>query len=275
MTHSTDSDEYLAKKRFYASLLTVYGRKPVLEALQDPAIPVYRLHLATSNQEGGVVRDIEKQAARRGVEVVRHSRESLSRISKNRNQDQGVAADLECPHYRHYQDFLVEHRQDAVQGTAQRDKPWQLIALDRITNPQNLGMIIRSVAASPIAGLLLPTRGCAPLSPLVIKASAGTLFRCPILRCDDLEEALADFRRAGGQVCVLSGAAEQVLADYGPASPVVFVLGNETEGVSRQVLQMADARVKIPMANGVESLNVAVTAALLAFRGELSPTSQR
>lgn len=261
MATATDSDDYLAKKRFFASLLTVYGRKPVLEALQDPAIPVYRLHLAASNQDGGIVRDIEKLAAQRGVEVVRHSRESLSRISKNRSQDQGVAADLECPGYRYYRDFLAER---------QPGEAWQLIALDRITNPQNLGMIIRSVAASPIAGLLLPSKGCAPLSPLVIKASAGTLFRCPILRCDDLEKTLVDFRTSGSEVCVLSGAAQLSLADYRPAGSVVFVLGNETDGVSEKVFAQASSRVKIPMANGVESLNVAVTAALLAFRGALA-----
>lgn len=255
---TSDSAEYLAKKRFFASLLTIYGRKPVLEALEDRAIPVYRLHLATSNSEGGVVRDIERLAAERGIEIIRHSRESLSRISKNRNQDQGVAADLECPRYRHYRDFLAER--DPAQ-------PFELIALDRITNPQNLGMIIRSVAASPIAGILLPTKGCAPLSPLVIKASAGTLFRCPILRCENLDAALADFRGAGGAVCVLSGGAHQDLGEFQPTGSVVYVLGNETDGVSERVMALADTRVRIPMANGVESLNVAVTAALLAFRG--------
>src|SRR5690606_17169029 len=257
---TTDSPEYLARKRFFSSLLTVYGRKPVLEALEDADVPVYRLHLATSNTEGGIVRDIERLASQRGVEIIRHSRDSLSRISKNRNQDQGVAADLACPRYRHYRDFLAEQAPGQV---------FELIALDRITNPQNLGMIIRSVAASPSAGLLLPTKGCAPLSPLVIKASAGTLFRCPILRCDDLAEALRAFQNLGSEVCVLTGSAEQSLGDYDPARPVVFVLGNETEGVSDKVMKLADRQVRIPMANGVESLNVAVTAALLAFRGAL------
>lgn len=254
---TTDSPEYLARKRFFSSLLTVYGRKPVLEALEDAEVPVYRLHLATSNTEGGIVRDIERLASQRGVEIIRHSRDSLSRISKNRNQDQGVAADLACPRYRHYRDFLAEQAPGQV---------FELIALDRITNPQNLGMIIRSVAASPSAGILLPSKGCAPLSPLVIKASAGTLFRCPILRCDNLDTALADFRGAGSAVCVLSGGAGQDLGDFRPTGSVVYVLGNETDGVSDRVMAMADSRVRIPMANGVESLNVAVTAALLAFR---------
>jgi 23S rRNA (guanosine2251-2'-O)-methyltransferase len=260
---ATDSGDYTAKKRFFDSLLTVYGRKPVLEVLQDAAIPVYRLHMATSNQEGGIVRDIEKLARARNIDIVRHSRESLSRISKNRNQDQGIAIDLACPGYCHYRDFLQQH---------DPSRPFRLIALDRITNPQNLGMIIRSVSASPFHGLLLPAKGCAPLSPLVIKASAGTLFRCPILRCDSLETALADFRAAGSAVCVLTGNTEQNIADYQPQGSVIYVLGNESDGVSAAVMKLADARIRIPMHNGVESLNVAVTAALIAFRDVVATT---
>lgn len=264
VSDSSDSASYTAKKRFFDSLLTVYGRKPVLEALQDSAIPVYKLHMATSNQEGGIVRDIEKLARQRGVEIVRHSRESLSRISKNRNQDQGVAADLECPRYRHYRDFLSDQ--------TPQSRPYQLIALDSITNPQNLGMIIRSVSASPIDGVLLPARGCAPLSPLVIKASAGTLFHCPILRCDGLESTLEDFKAASADICILSGDAHQSIGDYQPRGAVVYVLGNETEGVSDKVRKLANQAVKIPMCNGVESLNVAVTAALIAFRAVVATT---
>lgn len=263
-----DSDDYIAKKRFFDSLLTVYGRKPVLEALQDAAIPVYRLHMAISNQDGGIVRDIEKLAQARNIDIVRHSRESLSRISKNRNQDQGIAVDLACPGYRHYRDFLQQYELQQHQP----GRPLRLIALDRVTNPQNLGMIIRSVSASPLDGLLLPAKGCAPLSPLVIKASAGTLFRCPILRCDSLPAALADFRAAGSAICVLTGNSEQAIGDYQPPGPVIYVLGNESDGVSAAVMKLADDRIRIPMHNGVESLNVAVTAALIAFRDVVATT---
>ena len=250
------SQDYQQKKAFFDNLLTIYGRKPVLEALQDPCIPLFRLHLADSNQRSGILKDIEKLAAARGVDVRYHSRDALARISKNRNQDQGVAADLQCPGYRHYKSFLE----------AQEGKIFRLIAVDRVTNPQNLGMIIRSVCASPIDGLLLPIKGCAPLSPLVIKASAGTLFKTTILRCESLPQTLTDFAAQKTDVCVLKGDAQTVIGDYNPKGSVIYVLGNETEGVSTEVEKTASTAIKIPMYNGVESLNVAVTAALLAFR---------
>ncbi|MFA5630851.1 MAG: RNA methyltransferase [Porticoccaceae bacterium] len=251
------AESYEQKKRFYDSLLTVYGRKPVLEVLEDASIPVYRLHLADSNQSGGTLREIENLAARRGIDIRYHSREELSRISKNRRQDQGVAVDLQCPGYQDYRDFLGDRREN---------ESFRLIALDNITNPQNLGMVIRSVSASPMDGIVLPAKGCAPLSPLVIKASAGTLFKCRILRCERLADVLRDFAAAEADICMLSGAASTTIASYRPAGRAVYVLGNETDGVSAEVEKLATRKLRIPMSNGVESLNVAVTAALIAFR---------
>ena len=254
------STDYQRKKQFYDNLLTVYGRKPVLEVLRDASIPVYKLHLAENNRDSGIVGDILRQAEKRDIPVAYHSRDALSRISRNRRQDQGVAADLQCPGYRHYRAFLRQPGQDT---------PFRLIALDGITNPQNLGMIIRSVSASPFSGILLPARGCAALTPLVIKASAGTLFHCTILRCDNLSQALGDFAAAPADICVLTGSASEEIATYKPGGNAVYVLGNETDGVSEPVTKLATHRLKIPMANGVESLNVAVAAALIAFQGVL------
>lgn len=252
----SDSPEYQARKRFFDNLLTIYGRKPVLEALQNPAISVYRLHLAESNRTGGIIDDILKLAGKKGIEVQYHDRKALSRISRNSKQDQGVAADLQLNNYQHFQDFLSE----------KGDKSFSLIALDGITNPQNLGMIIRSVAASGCDGLLLPQKGSADISPLVIKASAGTLFNCPIIRCSTLSEALDAMQSTGAQVCTLSSHSKQGLSQFQPKGSVIYVLGNETEGVSKSVMERSDVQVKIPMHNGVESLNVAVTAALVAFK---------
>ncbi len=249
-----DSPEYLARKSFFDQLVTVYGRKPVLEILEDNKLKIFRLHLADSNRDGGIIAQIRKLAAQRNIEICFHSRSELSRISRNSKQDQGVACDIHCPGYQPYQQALS----DSPAGT--------IIALDGITNPQNLGMIIRSVTASPAQALLLPSKGTADISPLVIKASAGTLFKGNILRCDSLPKALQEFKQRGYEICTLSSHQATPLSDFAPKAPVIFVLGNETEGVSPDVAALSDHRVAIPMANGVESLNVAITAALIAFR---------
>jgi 23S rRNA (guanosine2251-2'-O)-methyltransferase len=251
----TDSDAYLEKKRFFNSLLTIYGRKTVLEALQDPATQIYRLHLAKSNKSGGIIDDITSLAKAKGAEIVFHERTALSRISKNASQDQGVAADLQLSGYQNYEEFIA----------ANSNQSFRLLALDGIHNPQNLGMIIRSACAGNIDGILLPQKGGAQIDPLVIKASAGTVFKAPLLRCKDMVQALKDFQKQGARVCTLSSYAKTPLKAYSPTGACIYVLGNETEGVSASVQALSDDAVFIPMRNGVESLNVAVTAALIAF----------
>jgi 23S rRNA (guanosine2251-2'-O)-methyltransferase len=251
-----DSPAYLEKKRFFDSLMTVYGRKTVLEALQDPSTYIYRLHLAKSNKPAPILDEILELARSKNAEIVFHDRQSLSRISKNAAQDQGVSADLQLRGYKLYDEFIA----------ANQSRKFTLLALDGVQNPQNLGMIIRSACAGNIDGILIPQKGAAQIDPLVIKASAGTVFRAPLLRCKDLKTALEDFQKHGSIVCVLSSHAKVELKNFSPTTSCIYVLGNESEGVSREIESMSNESVFIPMNNGVESLNVAVTAALIAFR---------
>ncbi|MFI2810526.1 MULTISPECIES: RNA methyltransferase [Microbulbifer] len=254
-----DSPEYLRKRAFYDSLLTIYGRKPVLEALEDFSLPVHKLHLAVSNRRDPVMARIEQLATERKIEVAHHDRKALSRISRNARQDQGVALDLAPPLYGSATEFLQR-------GPGDR---YELLALDGITNPQNLGMIIRSACAGGIDGIILPRKGCAQVDPLVIKASTGTLFKTRLLRCDELAPTLASFRDQGARIYGLSSHASETLAGIGDGQANIFVLGNETHGVSDQVAKQCTDSIRIPMHNDVESLNVAVTAALISFRRQL------
>lgn len=258
-TQGEDRAEYIKRKKFFDHMITIYGRNPVIEALNDTNLQIYRLHLASSNRESTVVQELKQLAAKRDIDVVLHSRAQLSRISRNSKQDQGVACDIYCPGFQPYEDLL-----NSLQKQSSH-KNISLIALDSVTNPQNLGMVIRSVTASPTYGILLPSKGSAALSPLVIKASAGTAFKGNILSCDNLENALRNCQQAGFKLCTLSSHQATPLSDFKPTGPTIFILGNETHGVSQSIIDISDYRIGIPMANGVESLNVAVTAALVAF----------
>lgn len=260
MKKQTDSDEYIQKKLFFKKLLTVYGRKPALEALQQTNIPCFRVHLADSNKPSQIIKEIEQLAKKRDIEILYHNRQALSRISKNGKQDQGVCLDISCPSHQDYQSFLTGR------DTSNNKKPIRLLALDRITNPQNLGMIIRSSCAGDIDGLLLSEKGSAKLDALVTKASTGTVFKAPILHCDDLSEALKQCKKEGATVIGLSSYAEQTLQQFIETDFVIYVLGNETEGMSEDIEKLCNQTIKIPMNNNVESLNVAVTSSLLAFR---------
>lgn len=247
---------YQQKKSFFDRVLTVYGRKAVLEVLQDSTLNCHALHLADSNRQQGIVADIQSQAQARGVPVHFHSRLELSRISKNGKQDQGVAADIICPAFTTLDQFLE---------TLVPSQNIRLLALDGIGNPANLGMIIRSGAAGNIDGIIWSRRGNAALGPLVIKASAGTLYRAPLILCQELAEGLLLCKNKGMDICTLEAGADTELFTYKSTAPIVYVLGNESEGVSASVAALATTALSIPMRNGVESLNVAVTASLIAF----------
>ena len=248
-----DSTEYLAKKAFFDKVLTIYGRNAVLEALEDDAVTIHKLHLSKSNKDAEVLEQMKAIAKKRAIEVAYHDKQSLSRISKNAKQDQGVALDIVLEHFGDEESFRSVHEN------------YRIIALDGVTNPQNLGMIIRSCAAGKVDAVLLPTKGAAQISPLVIKASAGTLFKMPIIKTSNLKETLASFKEEGADIYTLSSHVSKSYKEQVYGDKTIFVLGNESEGVSKAVEAVCNGSIAIPMQRGVESLNVAVTAALLAF----------
>jgi len=248
-----DSPEYLRKKAFFDKVLTIYGRNAVLEALQDNNIAIHKLHFSRSNKDAAVLDEMRALAKERDIEIKQHDKASLSRISRNAKQDQGVALDIVLEHYGDAERFASEHAN------------YRIIALDGVTNPQNLGMIIRSCAAGTVDAIILPSKGAAQISPLVIKASAGTLFKMPIIKTSSLKKTLEFFKQKGSDLYTLSSHAPRSYKEQRYGEKTIFVLGNESDGVSPQIESLCDASISIPMNRSVESLNVAVTASLLAF----------
>ena len=245
-----DSQEYLDKKAYFEKVITLYGRNVVIEVLQDNNIEVHKLHMSNSNQNDGAVKTILSLAKKRDIEVIYHDKKALSRISKNAKQDQGVCIDIISDTYKSANDIKDK-------------KSFRMIALDGIQNPQNLGMIIRSCAAGNIDGLILPKKNSAKISPLVVKASAGTMFKLPIYYCNTLDEILPKLKNT--KIYSLSSHAKTSIYDVAANNKSIFVLGNESDGVSKEIEVLCNETISIPMNRGVESLNVAVTASLIAF----------
>ena len=248
-----DSKEYLAKKSFFAKIITIYGRNAVLEVLEDDTITIHKLHFADSNKSVTQLDRMVSIAKSRNIEIAYHDKKALSRISKNAKQDQGVALDIVLDHALNEDEFLA------------KNSSYKVIALDGIHNPQNLGMIIRSCAAGDVDAIILPTKNSAQISPLVIKASVGTLFKLPIIKTNSFIKTLEKFKTEDAKLYTLSSHAKNSYKDEVYTTKTIFILGNESEGVSSEVEKLSTTSISIPMKRGVESLNVAVTASLLAF----------
>ena len=233
--------------------ITVYGRNPVLEALEDASVTVDKVLLARGLR-GPVIKAIARAAKTQKIQLTRVDTAQINRISRNSRQDQGVVADVIAPRMGSLTDQL-----DGVGESA------AVLLLDGITTPGNVGMILRSATAAGLDGIVLPRHGSPEVGPQVIKASAGVAFKAPIWRTATALEGAEALKAAGFTLVGLAGEATADLFDAPFPDRVAFVLGNETAGMSDEVRALLDAPMRIPMAAGVESLNVAAAATVLAF----------
>jgi 23S rRNA (guanosine2251-2'-O)-methyltransferase len=236
------------------TFITVYGRKPVLEALGDRGLRVDKVVLA-EGARGEPVRAILDAARGRGVPVQRASAHRVKVLAGNGRHDQGVLADVVAPRMAPVAEFTAALSPGA---------PAAVLVLDRLTNPANVGMILRSATAAGLDGVLLPRRGLPAIDPLVVKASAGVAFRAPVLRSGTVEEGCAALAEAGFGLYGLDARGDSLL-DAALPGRVALVLGNETDGLSASVRPLLDGLLAIPMHSGVESLGVASAGAVAAF----------
>jgi 23S rRNA (guanosine2251-2'-O)-methyltransferase len=237
------------------ALVTVYGRMPVLEALADGGPEVERV-LVARNARGDTVDDIVAAARHRGVPLQRVAPEKVTRVSGNGRHDQGVVADVVAPglgELGHWLDERPGHAEAAV------------MVLDGVTNPANVGMIVRTVTAAGLDALVLPRAGSPDVGPLVVKASAGVAFRATILRCDTAAAGLHLLASRGFSVVGLRADDAPGLFTAPLPPRAAFVLGAEHGGISADAAARVDAWRSIPLHHDVESLNVAVTAGIVAY----------
>jgi 23S rRNA (guanosine2251-2'-O)-methyltransferase len=225
--------------------VTVYGRKPVLEALADTRLSVDKVVLADSAR-GPAAREILDAARDRGVQVQRASAQRVKVLAGNGKQDQGVLADVVAPRMRTLASALGDRR-----------PPASVLLLDGITTPANVGMILRTATAAGLEGIVVPRKGVATIDPLVVKASAGVAFTA--------EEAASALRDAGYTLVAMDAGARNTVFTASFPDKVAFVMGSETSGITDGVRPLINRWVSIPMAGGVESLNVASAAAVLCF----------
>jgi 23S rRNA (guanosine2251-2'-O)-methyltransferase len=245
------TDEISPKDRF----ITVYGRNPVHEVLLDDDLRVDKVVIAEGARGSGL-REIQQAARRRRVDVQYASAERVKKLAGNGRQDQGVFADVVAPRMRPLEAALAA---DGAAGLR------TVLVLDGVTTPANVGMILRSATAAGVDGVVVPRRGVASIDPLVVKASAGVAFRAPILKAFTAAEAVGALKAVGFHVVGLDAGGDDDLFSAHLPEPVAFVLGSETAGLSPDVAELVDTWVSIPMAAGVESLNVSAAAAVVCF----------
>lgn len=234
----------------------VAGRNPVVEALRV-GVPARTLYVASRIENDDRVKEALKLATGRGLALLDVTRTDLDRMTGGAIH-QGLALQVPAYAYAHPADLL-----DAAEQTSTSAL---IVALDGVTDPRNLGAIVRSVAAFGGHGVVVPERRAAGMTAAAWKVSAGAAARVKVARATNLTRALQEYRQAGCFVAGLDADGPLELADLEAATePLVLVVGSEGKGLSRLVRQTCDVVVSIPMAGAMESLNAGVAAGIALY----------
>lgn len=231
----------------------VLGRNPVVECLRA-GVPATALWVAIGAEADERLTESVTRAADSGIPILEVARVDLDRMSTN-GLHQGIALQVPPYNYAHPDDMLRAATHDVA--------PALLVALDNISDPRNLGAIVRSVAAFGGHGVLIPQRRSASVTAVAWRTSAGAAARLRVSRATNLNRTLKDWGDGGLQVIGLDAEGDTTLDEMDASGPLVLVVGSEGKGLSRLVRQNCDAIVSIPMAGPTESLNASVAAGVV------------
>ncbi len=234
----------------------VAGRNSVVEALRA-RMPVTTVYVAEGAERDGRLREVFRVAAERGISLLEAPRHELDRLTGGAVH-QGLAARVPAYEYAHPDDLLDR--------AAELGEPPLLVALDSVTDPRNLGAVVRSASGFGAHGVLVPERRAAGMTASAWKTSAGAASRLPVAQATNLTRQLKAYQEAGCMVVGLAADGDVSLPDLDLADgPLVVVVGSEGDGLSRLVAETCDQLVSIPMVNDLESLNAGVAASVALY----------
>ncbi|HEY9389596.1 MAG TPA: 23S rRNA (guanosine(2251)-2'-O)-methyltransferase RlmB [Mycobacteriales bacterium] len=229
------------------------GRNPVVEAMRAD-VPATAVYVALGIELDDRVTEVVRLAGDRGLPILEVGRAELDRMTGGALH-QGIG--IQVPPYSYL------HPDDLLATALESPDPALIVALDGVTDPRNLGAVVRSAAAFGGHGVVLPQRRAASMTATAWRTSAGAAARLPIARATNLTRTLVAYRDAGLTVVGLAADGDVSLDDLDAATdPLAVVVGSEGRGLSRLVGQTCDLLVSIPMSSVTESLNAGVAAAV-------------
>lgn len=232
----------------------IYGRNPIEEVLRNEAERVEKIFVRKSVRDSQLT-ELFDLASQHRIPISHVPGSKLHQLVGDVN-DQGVVAQMSKISYKDLGTWL-----DTVDTSTYP----AVLLIDEITDPGNLGAILRTAAAAGISAVLVPKHRQAPINATVYKTSAGTAERIPIVRVGNLNQAIRKLKDEGFWIGGLDIGGDQLLWDLEVDRPLAFVVGNEESGISQKTLEHCDYTFRIPMGNDVESLNASVSAALLCY----------
>ncbi len=245
------------RKRGSGDAEWIIGRNPVVEALRE-GVPVNGVYVAEGAERDGRLREAFQLAAEKGISLLEVTKPELDRMT-GFNGHQGLAARVPAYEYAHADDLIDDAKAQGEDAL--------IVVLDHITDPRNLGAIVRSAAAFGAHGVVIPERRAASVTAAAWKTSAGAAARIKVAQAVNLTRQIKAYQDAGCMVLGLDMGGDVSLPQLGDlaSGPLVLVVGAEGGGLSRLVAETCDQIVTIPMVNAVESLNAGVAASVALY----------
>ncbi len=226
--------------------MIIYGRRVIYEYIRSGRKPKVIYIQKGTRLENGLLETIS------GLNAVVVSQREINKITSARNH-QGVAAEIDP--------LITVDRKEIIRFSKESNKP--ILVLDHINDVRNLGAMIRTAEAFGFSGVIISSRRAAPITPTVVKTSAGAIFHINI-SIYNISRFLREFKSVGGWIITLDMKGKDITGVKIPR-PCALVVGGEGEGVSQNVLKQSDIVVKIPMRGKVESLNASVAGGIAMF----------
>ena len=236
---------------FPDSGLILYGRHPVMSALANPRRRISKL-LCTAETAA----ELKTPAAQRGISPVVVDRKELDKILPREAVHQGFA--LYCAP-------LPDCSLEEICAMADAAGKCHVLILDQVTDPQNIGAIIRSCVAFNTLALIMQDKNSPTETGAMAKASAGTIEHLPICRVTNLSRAVKQLQEAGFWTVGMDGYAETTIDKMNKTGKTVIIMGSEGKGMRRLVEEACDSTVCLPISGKVESLNVSTAAAIVLY----------
>jgi 23S rRNA (guanosine2251-2'-O)-methyltransferase len=231
----------------------IFGLRPVIEAIESGK--EFEKVFMQSNLTSPVAKDLQHMLRERGIGLQYVPLEKLNRLTRKNHQ--GVVA--------YISEIAYQRTEDILPFLFEQGKNPLLLILDEITDVRNMGAIARSAECAGANAIIIPQKGSALINAEGMKTSAGALNVLPVCREKSLAETIKFLQSSGVQIVACTEKAEQLYTDADLTTPTAFIMGSEGKGISSELLQYANARVKIPLMGKIESLNVSVSAGIMLF----------
>lgn len=231
----------------------IFGTRAVMEAIHSER----QLDKILVDKDGksDLIKELLSLAKSSNIPVVRVPEAKLNRITRKNHQ--GVIAHVSAIEYA-----SIDH---VVDSCFSKGISPLILVLDRITDVRNFGGIARTAECARVHAVIIPEKGSAQINSDAVKTSAGALSHLPVSRVKNLYYAIKELKKMGLKIVAITEKTDRLMYEADFTEPTVLLLGSEEDGISAELMNLADEIVKIPMSGKIESLNVSVAAGVLIY----------